>query len=86
MSKEAKNQRYVVASVAYSRDRSINFSFYPISVLDYPEKAVENFNNVVLFDIREWIKGQMNKPDTALLGYEEMVIEWNGNKHLFHNL
>ncbi len=46
---------------------------------------MENFNNVVLFDIREWIKGQMNKPDTALLGYEEMVIEWNGNKHLFHN-
>lgn len=43
----------------------------------------KDFNNVILFDIKKWIKAQINKPDTALLGVEELVVEWNRNEHLF---
>ncbi|ALC89083.1 hypothetical protein AM500_04200 [Bacillus sp. FJAT-18017] len=74
----------VVASISCSRNRTINFNLYPVSVQDYSDKAVEKFRNVVLVTIEPWVKAQMNKSDTALLGYEEMVVEWNGKEHVFH--
>jgi hypothetical protein len=76
----------VVASISYHRDRTVNFSLYPLSINDYPEKAVEDFNNVILLDIQQWLKVQIDKPETALLGIEQLVVEWNGNKHLFHSV
>jgi hypothetical protein len=76
----------VVASVSCNRDRAIQFSLYPISQNAYPEKAYEEFNNVVLPDIKKWIDEQISKPETAILGVEELIVEWNKKNHLFHNV
>lgn len=76
----------VVASISYSRDRTVYFSLFPLSIADYPNSASDDFNNQILLIIKQWLEGQINKPDTALLGYEELVIEWIGNEHLLHKV
>jgi len=40
----------------------------------------------MLLTIKQWLEGQINKPDTALLGYEQLVIEWTENEHLLHKV
>jgi len=76
----------VVASISYSRDRTVDFSLYPLLITDYPNSAFDDFNNQILLTIKQWLEGQINKPDTALLGYEELVIEWTENEHLLHKV
>ena len=76
----------VVASISYSRDRTVLFSLYPLSIADYPNRASDDFNNQILLTIKQWLEGQINKPDTALLGYEQLVIEWTENEHLLHKV
>ncbi|MGK0701818.1 hypothetical protein ACR3I8_20970 [Priestia flexa] len=76
----------VVASISYSRDRTIYFSLYPLLISDFPNRASDDFNNQILLTIKQWIEDQINKPDTALLGYEELVIEWTGKEHLLHKV
>src|SRR6478735_4903631 len=76
----------VVASISYSRDRTVDFSLYPLLIADYSNSASDDFNNQVLLTIKQWLEDQINKPDTALLGYEELVVEWTGNEHLLHKV
>lgn len=76
----------VVASISYSRDRTVYFSLYPLLIADFPNRASDDFNNQILLTIKQWIEDQINKPDTALLGYEELVIEWTGKEHLLHKV
>lgn len=74
----------VVASISYRRDRTIDFSLFPLSITEYPEEAADDFNSRTLYVVKQWIEAQINKPDAALLGIEELVVEWYGNEHLFH--
>lgn len=74
----------VVAFISYHRDRNTDIDIYPLSILDYPGKAIEDFNSQILFMIKQWIEDQVNKPDTAILGKEELIVEWNGKEHLLH--
>lgn len=76
----------VVASVSYYRDRTLNFSLFPLSIIDYQDQAAEDFNNHILLTIKQWIQTQINKPDTAILGIEQLIVEWNGKEHLIHQV
>ena len=76
----------VVASVTCNRDKDIRIYFYPISQTIYPEKAKSQFHNDVLPKLKKWIDHQVSKPETAVLGIEEFIIEWNGKNHLFHQI
>lgn len=76
----------VIATISYQRDGMKSIYFFPITRNTYPEKAYEEFNNSVLPDIKKWIEEQTKKPDTAILGIEELIIEWNGKNHLLHNM
>lgn len=76
----------VVASISYHRDRSINFYLYPLSLKNYPENALADFNHTVLSDIKHWLQILMSNSDTSLLGIYTLVIEWDGDKHIFHRL
>ncbi|TDB49552.1 hypothetical protein [Bacillus sp. CBEL-1] len=75
-----------MASISYSRDRTVYFSLYPLLIADFPNRASDDFNNQILLTIKQWIEDQINKPDTALLGYEKLVIEWTGKEHLLHKV
>lgn len=74
----------VVASASCQRDKAINLSFFPISQNNYSKEEYEQFQSEVLPILEEWIREQINKTDTAILGIEELVIERNEKKHLFH--
>jgi hypothetical protein len=76
----------VIATASYQRDRTIGIYFFPITRNTYPEKAYKEFNNSILPNIKKWIQEQTTKPDTAILGIEELIIEWNGKNHLLHNV
>lgn len=76
----------VVASVSVSRDRSAIFQLYPVDRSRYPELASAAFEAEVLGHIREWLDRQLSKPETAVLGCEELVVEWRGGKHQTHEL
>jgi len=39
-----------------------------------------------LLAIQRWVCEQLEKPDTAIVGTEQLIIEWEGNKHLLHNV
>lgn len=53
-------------------------SFYPILKKNYPEEVQEECNDVIMQDIRNWIEIHSSKSETAILGSEELVIEYNG--------
>lgn len=76
----------VVASVSCNRDKKISFNFYPISQDFYPQNANMEFHNEVLPSIKEWIHNQISKPETAVLGVEQCIIEWDRKTHLLHHL
>ncbi|MGI8382565.1 hypothetical protein ACR0S4_28775 [Priestia megaterium] len=76
----------VVVVVSFHRDKSLNLSFFPIARNVYPEAAYVEFNNNILLAIQRWMCEQLEKPDTAIVGIEQLLVEWEGNKHLLHNV
>jgi hypothetical protein len=76
----------VIASVSCNREEKIRIYFYPISQDLYPQNAKNEFHNEVLPSIKEWVHNQTSKPETAVLGVEQFLIEWNGETHLTHQL
>jgi len=76
----------VVAVASFYRDKSLNLSFFPISRNVYPEAAYEEFNHNILLNIQKWMYEQLEKTDTAIVGEEQLIVEWEGNKHLLHNV
>ncbi|WP_061860375.1 hypothetical protein [Priestia megaterium] len=76
----------VVAVASFYRDRSLNLSSFPIVRNVYPEAAYEEFNRNILLTIQRWVCEQLEKPDTAIVGIEQLIVEWEGNKHLLHDV
>jgi len=74
----------VVAEVAYSPEREGWFCAYAIRKEKYPEEAKVDFRDRVLPRLREWLARQMTKPDTAVLGYDHVIVEWDGKTHKLH--
>ena len=74
----------IVAKGAYSAQRDGWFSAYAVRRDAYPPQAREDFRARVLAEIRHWLRTQMAKPDTAVLGYECFIVEWDGTTHNFH--
>lgn len=76
----------VIASVSCDRDKNISINFYPISQDRYPQNARNEFHIEVLPSIKEWVHNQKMKLETAVVGVEEYIFEWNGKTHLSHQL
>jgi len=81
-----KIQGMVVASVTYSPQREAYVCIYVVRRAEYPAEAQDDFRTHVLPRMRQWLRRQIEKPDTAILGYEEMIVEWNETTHVFHKL
>jgi hypothetical protein len=76
----------VVASVSYSTQRESYVFFYVVRKAEYTAEAREDFLVRVLPRMRHWLERQIRKPDTAILGFEEMLVAWDGTTHKFHEL
>ncbi|HNY77684.1 MAG: hypothetical protein RBS72_08715 [Sedimentisphaerales bacterium] len=77
-------ERSVVCEAAYSPQREGWFSAYAMRKEIYPPEAREEFRDRVLPEMRRWLQKQAAKPDTAILGYEYLLAEWDGATHRFH--
>ncbi len=56
---------------------------YPIRSDVYLERARSQFEGMVIPYLKNWLLGQLGKPDTAILGYEQIIVTWNGVMHSF---
>lgn len=74
----------VVASVYCTREKTISLSFFPLKKVDYPEETKQNFFDEVLPKMKDWMTRQEAKPETAIVGVEELIVEWDGQKHELH--
>lgn len=74
----------VIASLQVSRQQTAILVFYPIKAAAYPEKAVHAFEEEELPQLASWLAGCLERRETAILGYEQMIIEWTGTAHQSH--
>jgi len=74
----------VVASVSVARDLTAIMQLYPVSRETYGEAAVGQFASQIVPAIRRWLLAQCSKPTTAILGCEQMIVEWTDDRHCTH--
>ena len=74
----------VVAQAQVDRHLAAMLIVYALKNEDYPEKAANEFCSSIIPDVHTWLKAEISKPTTAILGVESLVIEWTGIKHEKH--
>ena len=73
----------VVSSLSFSRARTAIMQVYPIRTEHYPEDARSEFVSKVVPHLRMWLLRQLEKPETAVLGHEQIIVTWNGSTHVY---
>jgi hypothetical protein len=76
----------VVASLSVSRAPTAILQIYPAPASSLGSAARAAFEQQTLPRMRRWLLEQLAKPTTAILGYEELVIEWTGSEFREHTL
>ena len=76
----------VVASLAVDRERQAHLCIYPMSRSIYPKAAQDDLSAQVLPRFRQWLQAKRSQPVTAILGHEEIIVEWAGQEHRVHEL
>lgn len=76
----------IVASLSIDRQLKPALAFYPLSVAQFPEKAVRSFQDQVLPEWRQWLEQQLELGDDRVLGAEVLLAEWVGNQMKTHRL
>lgn len=76
----------VVASASVNRDGQAHLCVFPIKRDGYPDSAASDFATSVLPGLASWISEMHSRPETAIVGVEESVIEWTGSGHSVHRL
>ena len=76
----------VMAHAEVSRNLEALLILYPIHREDYPQWAANEFCDKILFHIHEWLKSQLAKSQTAILGVEYLIIEWTGHEYRKHEM
>jgi hypothetical protein len=71
----------VVASLSVSRDLTAIMQVFPVRRDDYSERATDDFREDILPGLRSWLISQLQKQQTAILGCEQVVVEWTGREH-----
>jgi len=84
--KRPKLSGVIIASLGVSRQREGLLLFYPVSQKIYSKAAAVEFENSILPQIINWFEKQLSKPETAILGHEDLIIEWVNGEHKFHAL
>ena len=76
----------VVASLTLNRERHANLCIYPVSRELYSDEAQNDMLARLLPSFRDWLRAKRALPVTAILGHEEILAEWTGQVHRFHEL
>jgi hypothetical protein len=81
--KRLKLEGIVVADAQVSRELNALFILYAIRREDHSERAANEFCDKILPQIHEWLRLQLVKSQTAVLGVESLIIEWSGHEIRF---
>jgi hypothetical protein len=73
----------VVASLSVSRRLTSIMQMYPLLTATYPGTARHEFESKVVDHLRNWLTQQLERPETAILGYEELIVTWDGLVHRY---
>jgi hypothetical protein len=84
--KRPKLKGEIVASVSVNREGSAIFQLFPVERAAYPSAAASEFEESVLPAMKRWLAQQLAKPATAILGSEQLIIEFAGGEHHSHEL
>jgi len=76
----------VIASVSVSRELTAILQLYPVAVAEYGPAAAAEFKERVLPKLKGWLVSRLSRPQTAVLGCEQRIIEWTGGKHREHDV
>lgn len=76
----------VVAQLTVPRTRDSYLMLYPCSRRSYCDAALEDFRIRVIPAMRSWLDAEQAKPETAILGYETLLMEWDGGSHRIHRV
>ena len=76
----------VVASLSVSREATAILQFYAVPVGSYAPPAVVDFRDRVLLRLRNWLLSRLHRPQTAVLGHEQRIVEWTGTEHREHDV
>ncbi len=76
----------VIASMTMNREREAHLCVYPVARSAYPKSAAEEFQLRVLPKFREWLEAKKSRPKTAILGHQQIIVEWTGDEHRCHEL
>ncbi|MEK4356433.1 hypothetical protein NYE48_05145 [Paenibacillus sp. FSL M7-1455] len=81
--KKPKISGIIICSVSFNRERKGLLFYYPILKEDL--KRLEKHNDINI-EIKQWIQMQQGKPDTALLGVEQLICELTNDSIKYHFL
>jgi hypothetical protein len=76
----------VIASVSVSRELGAILQLYPVAISEYGPTAALEFKERVLPNLKRWLVLQLSRPQTAVLGCEQRIIEWTSLKHREHDV
>lgn len=76
----------VAASLSVTRAREAHLCLYPLLRTDYPDCAADEFADRVLPKFCNWLQTKQSRPDTLILGHEEIIAEWAHGTHTLHEV
>lgn len=76
----------VFLAATCSRTKDISVSLFPILSQDLSVGAIKGFVTKALPTLCKWIEEQAEKPDTAVVGHEQIIVEWSGENYSFHQV
>lgn len=76
----------VIATISINRQLEILIHLYPINNERYLDNSAKNFKEKVLPKMLKWIKIQKVKQETAILGCEQLIVEFDKNEHKIHKV
>jgi len=71
----------ILISITCDRDRELGLSLFPFLRRDLSPEMLIQFEEIVVPTIKKWFVNQIDKPDTAVIGIEELVFSWDGTKY-----
>ena len=84
--KRPKIEGIVVCSLSVSRKLTPKMCLYPIKNNEKLNSLSEKFVDEQIPFIKKWLKKQLKKSETEILGYEELLIELIDSNFKIHKL
>jgi hypothetical protein len=77
---------HITASLAVTRQRTSLLSFYALQRDELSETSRLKFTDHLLPQMKNWLGQQLAKPETEIVGVEQLLVELIGSQYKTHEL